>query len=399
MTAEITNVEVSFGRYPLARPLKISPGVIRDVPQVFVVADVRAGGKSVAGLGHASSSVLWADRRTLKPEEKESQLKKCLAETARKLRKFVFSSPFDFYNFFVLRNTSELPDLSYVMALSPIDMAIWDAYAKLRGLHVFDLPGVRTRTDYAEPQKVAVMHLISVEDDLDGVRDSIVREGISFFKIKLAGIPAADAGRVNAVCGISGVAKVAADANEAYPSAEKLEEFFLMLDEKVRDDILFLEQPFPRDSSISAWGFKKKTPIFADESYAYPVDIKKVFQRGYSGAAMKPHAKTFSGTLLALDDVRKNGMSFAFTDLTTAPPIGYAVGLMCGARLSGVGGVELNGSQYYRDWDNLITLGFPDMRDAFRAQNGCIRADALFTKEGWGISDEAFKKYAGLVKE
>lgn len=393
MRLKVSKIDIRFGDYPLQKPFRISSGVIRAVPQMFVEADIVSDGKSVRGFGHNSIGMLWADRREMPLEAKERQLRKCAEKAAKKLRGFAFSTPFDFYKKFVLKNETELPNLAYVMALSPIDLALWDAYAKSRGRNVFDLPEVRKRANGSKPRKVRVVHLVGMDDALDTITRAISTEGVTLFKVKLGGNPQQDAARVNRIAKIKGVTGLSADANEAYGSPEDLRNFVSLLEKRALRKLLLIEQPFFRNSTVSVKNVGIKIPIFADESCADHRDIKKLHKLGYGGVALKPHTKTFSGTLLCLDELRKYRMAWTIMDLTTAPPIGYLVGLMCGSRISSVCGTELNGRQYYKNWNSLFALGFSRQRGVFAVREGFVRSIGLFEREGWGITESVFNSY------
>ena len=371
----VKNIEIRFGDYPLKKPLAIASGVIRNVPQMFVVVEVSDGAKTVKGFGHNSISAVWADRRDLPLRERERQIKECVERARRGLRGFAFSTPFDFYTKFALKNRTQLPNLAYVMALSPIDLALWDAYAKLKGKSIFALPEVKSRMDHDRPRTVRVMHLVGMGDPVHSIVRAIEKEGIAHFKIKLGGRPDADAKRVNRIAEIKGVEKVTVDANEAYGSPGDLSNFIGLLGSRALRKLLLIEEPFARNSRTRVNDIGARVPVFADESCADHRDIKKLYAQGYAGVALKPHTKTFSGTLLCLDELRKRRMRRTIMDLTTAPPIGYLVGVACGSRLTTIGGTELNGRQYYKNWKRLIR--------SFRASEPV----------GWGVSEALFKKY------
>lgn len=376
----IRKIEIRFGDYPLKKPLAIASGVIRNVPQMFVAVEVSDGAKTVKGFGHNSISAVWADRRNLPLRERERQIKECAERAGRELRGFAFSNPFDFYRVFVLRNRTKLPRLAYVMALSPIDLALWDAYAKLKRKNVFALPEVRRRMDYGRPRRVLVMHLVGMDDPFSSVVNAVRQEGVTHFKVKLVGDPMSDAARVNRIAEIRGVGKLTADANEAYGSPDDLKTFAGLLGSAARRKLLLIEQPFSRDSSRAVSRAGVDIPIFADESAVAHRDIKKLCVQGYAGVALKLHTKTFSGTLLSLDELRARGMAWTLMDLTTAPPIGYLVGVACGARLRSAAGTELNGRQYYKDWRRLIRLFQPT------------------GAPGWGVDGATFERYSSFAR-
>ncbi|KKW41033.1 MAG: hypothetical protein UY91_C0028G0007 [Parcubacteria group bacterium GW2011_GWB1_55_9] len=229
--------------------------------------------------------------------------------------------------------------------------------------------------DHDRPRTVRVMHLVGMGDPVHSIVRAIKKEGIAHFKIKLGGRPDADAKRVNRIAEIKGVEKVTVDANEAYGSPGDLSNFIGLLGSRALRKLLLIEEPFARNSRTRVNDIGARVPVFADESCADHRDIKKLYAQGYAGVALKPHTKTFSGTLLCLDELRKRRMRWTIMDLTTAPPIGYLVGVACGSRLTTIGGTELNGRQYYKNWKRLIR--------SFRASEPV----------GWGVSEALFKKY------
>ena len=389
---KITDVNIWFSAYPLQRPLHMSSGIIRSVPQVFVKIQAVSGKKTVVGLGHNSYSPLWADRRIIPYKEKERQIRHAILAIKTRLKSSSFKHPINFYEKFVFGDPGQIPRLAYVMAFSPFDLALWDAYAKLQKKHIFALPEVKKRMSADTKGFLEVTHLVDIDASLRSVADTAKKEGMTSYKIKLRGEPVLDAERINSFAEMGFVRTILADANEAYTSEKKLRQWLGMLSIESERKIFFLEQPFPRNS-------RKRLPAIknivfaADESYANHRDIEKIWNMGYRGVALKPHTKTFSGTLLTLDAIKKRNMSFGIMDLTTAPPIGYFVGALTAAHLPTAGPLELNGRQFYRNWGKLVDRGFKNRRDAFLCRKDKIKIACDYAKPGWGIGESEFDAY------
>lgn len=389
---KITDADISFSTYPLRRPLSIASGVIRGVPQVFVKLRINSGRETVIGLGHNSYSPLWADRRNVPINQKDKEIRNTIAAIGLQIQGYQFTHPFDFYREFALKNSNSIPKLAYIMALSPFDLALWDAYAKFQKRHIFRLPEVKKRMSAKSKKFLEVTHLIDLGASLHSVGGVFKREGIASYKIKLCGDPFSDAKRINSFAAVKFIRYILADANEAYASEDELRQCISMLSEKSRKKLIFFEQPFPRDSKYLSLKIKG-IALVADESYADHRDIEEIWRKGYRGVALKPHTKTFSGTLLALNIVKRKAMLSGVMDLTTAPPIGYIVGVLTAAHLPTIGPVELNGRQFYRNWKGLIDRGFRHSRDMFFCKKGRIRIYCDYSKYGWGIEEKQFDAY------
>lgn len=376
---EIETVRVWFAEYPLARPFRISSGSLSSIPQIFISIHCKYGKEKIIGFGHNSYSLIWADHRHLSSLQKDREFRRYLKKSASRLKGIRLGSPFDFYRKFILQSKSELPDLVRLMALSPIDLALWDAWAKARKSPVFKLPIVQKYLDTKKPQIKSVMYLATIGYSLSDIKRDIRREDIHSFKVKLKGDPSWDSMRLNRISCIKGLVSITADANESYTDLKELNKFIDLLSKNTRKILRFVEQPFLRDSDFSVKNISKKIPIFADESYAFHSDIPKLYNLGYFGVSLKPHTKTFSGTLLALKELKKRKMRYSIMDLTTAPPIGYRVGILTAQYLRGETPPESNGKQFYRVWG----VG----REEFRNSK---------TLDGWGVLPEEFWKFKSL---
>lgn len=376
MKIEVKKISVWFRNYPLARPFKISSGTLNSIPQIFIRAECIYGDKTIIGLGHNSYSLIWADNRNIPLSKKDPEFRKFIKKICLRLKGFKFSTPFDFYRAYVLQNNTGLPDLSYVMGLSLVDLALWDVYAKAKASGVWNLPIVHSYLDYRVPYPRSVMYLAGLDYPLTAVKKAVEKENVHAFKIKLKGDPIWDARRVSKVASVAGVKEITVDANESYASAGKLTLFIESLGPGARRALKFMEQPFSRHSKIKVKEISQIIPVFADESYAFHSDVPELKRLGYAGVSLKPHTKTFTGTLLALKELKKRKMKYSVMDLTTAPPIGYKVGAQTAKYLNTLVPPEANGIQYYRHWKEMKK-----------------KVAGKASRLGWGVEEETFTDF------
>lgn len=389
----VESVDVKIRDYPLTKPFTIASGTIIGVPQVFVTLVVSDGKRVVKGFGHNSISPIWSDRRAVSLDEKLDQEMRCIKDIANDMTRFEFEDPFGFYNKFCRGKYEDLPDLAYITTVSPFDLALWDAYGKMFGRNVFDLdiknmPG-------GIPRNPEIMYTFGVGDVPASVRRVIEEYGISSIKMKLTGNPEKDAESVNRISSVDGVNNIVADANESYKSIRDLK-YFIKHAHVSLDGLFAIETPFPRDSDIDINALETNIPVIADENLVTHNDVEGLNKLGYKVLALKPSTRTFAGFLSSLGEARKRGMKCVVMDLTTGPPIGYAVQIASASKMGGVL-TEANGRQFY-NWDGLVDRGFPgeEYRDAFYVKNGRVDPSIFLEGTGWGISEKVFNTYRDM---
>ena len=293
----------------------------------------------------------------------------------------------------------ELPFLGALVAASPLDHAVHDAFGHVNGIdsyrghgpeHMgFDLsrylgsgfedayPSQFLRHGYLP--EIPVFHLVGgldllrrdeVGTDLprDGVPNSlddwIVRDGVYCLKIKLRGSDLAwDVERTLEISHVyrevqAGARRdlrerpfLSADTNEQCASPEYIVDYLNALrvrEARVFDEILYVEQPTERDLNAHRWdmrGISRLKPVLIDESLTSFEDFALARELGWSGVALKS-CKCLSPNLLFVPLAERSGIPYAVQDLTN-PSIALLESVGLAARTHPIMGVEANSRQFF----------------------------------------------------
>jgi|GEM_PF-4863355 len=354
---KIIEIKITTERYPFIKPFQLSGGVINDFLQLFCTATIECDGKKFRGSGHAGISPIWSDKRKgVSFSEKEAQsvaLARCAAGIILGKE---FLEPLAAFEHikkaakeFSLENG--LPKLSQYVAMSPLDMAIWDAFARSKNKNIYHcLPNeIKTLKIFGKPRDIWVAHTIGIGEDSRNELAFAKKHGLKWFKIKLKG----DLGRDKNVLEVffadffSLMPKVILDGNEGYSAADLKKLVVWLGTQKFVKSISYIEQPIARDSKASLLGIKSAFPIFADEMVCDAGDLKKAIKLGYQGVALKPTAKTFSETIKMMPLIVQLGLKTSVTDLTNCAPLAYPFQCEFAARLRrSAAGVEINSYKF-----------------------------------------------------
>lgn len=325
-----------------------------------------------------------------------------------------------------------MPLLGALNAISPIDMAVHDAFGNVNGMDSYlgygrqhmswDLsrylgekfenlfPAQFLRAGYQA--ELPLFHLVGALDPLterdvpddaprDGVPNSleswIRRDGVFCLKIKLKGNDLDwDAERTLAVSRIYAAVRaeqphlprfpnLTVDTNEQCESPDYMIELLQRIreaDEQVFDQVLYLEQPTERDLKAHRWDMRPLgalKPVLLDESLMSLEDYELGMSQGWSGPAIKT-CKCLSACLLVLARAEIEGRPYAIQDLTCSGisllgSVGFA------ARTRPVCGVEGNSRQFVPSANEPESRIHPGI---FAVRNGLIRTDSL-TGTGLGL--------------
>lgn len=323
-----------------------------------------------------------------------------------------------------------MPRLAQLVAASPVEAAIHDAYGKTLGQNSYNLLGeeyvARDLGEYLnsefageyldrytlrEPKpRMPLYHLIGALDPLeasdvtqrvnDGLPETlpewIAADGLTHMKIKLNGDDLAwDVDRVTSIERIAAEAQAArgcrrwfysADFNEKCQNVEYVLEFLAKVGERspeALDRLQYIEQPTHRDLGANPenrmHAAAKIKPVVIDESL---VDFESLLlsrELGYSGVALKA-CKGHSEALLMGAAAQKYGMFLCVQDLT-CPGASFLHSASLSARIPTVAAIEGNGRQYCpaanAGWDER----FPSM---FQITDGTL-GTAVLSGPGLGF--------------
>lgn len=330
-----------------------------------------------------------------------------------------------------LQIAEPLPRLAQLVAASPVDAALHDAFGRAIGQNSYrllgkefvnrdlgDYLGKDLRGEYLDryvlfdpkPQ-MPLYHLVGALDPLDAsdiaeaVRDGlpetllewIAADELTHLKIKLAGDdPAWDLRRV---LGVHRVAKTAAakrgqevrcyslDFNERCPNAEYV---VTLLNEiasasaEALERVQYIEQPTHRDlrahSSNVMHAAARIKPVVIDEALVDFESLLLAREQGYSGVALKA-CKGHGEALMMGAAAQKYGLYLCVQDLT-CPGLSFLHSASLAARIPTVAAIEGNARQYLpagnREWSERLP-------DVFRVQGGTI-ATAPLDGPGLGFS-------------
>ncbi|MCX7046112.1 MAG: L-alanine-DL-glutamate epimerase [Candidatus Sumerlaeota bacterium] len=415
MTIRIAAVDFNFEREPLIRPFGFKGGYMTEIWQsaARLVSD---SGRDAVGL--CSQSVLWSDAQVFAnhSESGGNGLMAVLTERALQIiRGQSFETPMD-----LLENILEevyahgvkitnRPDLRKTFALNAlvgVDNAAWILYAREKGITGFDgiIPADCRAALSSRHSQVASIPLMAYAIPINEIL-AAAEQGYFFMKIKI-GQPGTqqemlekDKARLTeihrAIGGLrtphsqDGRIPYYFDANGRYENKETLAR---LLDHArslgAFDQIAIIEEPFPEEyeADVSDLGVR----IAADESAHTDEDAAKRIEMGYGAIALKAIAKTLSMTLKIARLAHARGVPCFCADLTVNPILvdwnkNVAARLAPFPGLGGLGLLETNGHQNYRNWD------------AMRSYHPCHGALWAETRNGLFTLDEDFYQRSGGV--
>lgn len=316
-----------------------------------------------------------------------------------------------------------MPRLAQLVAASPTEAAIHDAYGKALGENSYNLLGaehvnrdlgVYLGNEFAgeyldqytlrRPKDVMPLyHLVGALDPLieadisnrvdDGLPETlpewIARNGLTHLKIKLGGDNLAwDVERVVSIERVAAQAQAArgctawfysADFNEKCANVEYVLEFLAQVGQRSPDALRrlqYIEQPTHRDLQAHLDNHMHKAakikPVVIDESL---VDFESLLlsrELGYSGVALKA-CKGHSEALLMGAAAQKFGMFLCVQDLT-CPGASFLHSATLSARIPTVAAIEGNSRQFCPSGNRGWSDRFPSM---FHVTDGTLGTAVL----------------------
>jgi L-alanine-DL-glutamate epimerase-like enolase superfamily enzyme len=333
-----------------------------------------------------------------------------------------------------IRRESELPEpmprLAQLVAASPLEAAIHDAYGRALEANAYDLLSAdyvnRDLAAYLTPEfageyldrytlrtpkpRMPLYHLIGALDPLsegeiaqrldDGLPETlpewIVADGLTHLKIKLNGDDLSwDVARVAAVEQVTEPAQRARgcpqwnyslDFNERCANVDYVLDFLARLEEQAPlalARVHYIEQPTHRDLRANPENrmhrAAKIKPVVIDESLVDLDSLLLARELGYSGVALKA-CKGHSEALLMGAAAQKFGMFLCVQDLT-CPGASFLHSASLAARIPTVAAIEGNGRQYCPAGNRGWAERFPTM---FDITDGTVGTAAL-TGPGLGF--------------
>ena len=321
-----------------------------------------------------------------------------------------------------------IPELAQLVAASPTDAAVHDAFGRINGVNAFNTLSaefmVNDLSEYLDEQfageyldaytlrdpkpSLPLYHLIGALDPLtdadvespinDGLPETlpqwIAADGLTHLKIKLNGDDLDwDVNRVLAIEAVSAQAQADRGCDQWYYSTdfnEKCEnvEYVLAFLAKVRegsesawDRIQYIEQPTSRDlkanPDVKMHEAAAIKPVVIDEALVDYDSLLLCREQGYSGVALKA-CKGQTDSLLLAAAAQKFDMFLCVQDLT-CPGASFLHSASLAARIPGVQAIEGNGRQYCPEPNRQWAKQFPGM---FEITDGTVATSELV---GYGL--------------
>lgn len=427
-------------RFGYRAPIKFGGRVVTDVVLLHVTIDVETRDGRHRGRGYGSMPMGnawgWPSRSVPGDQTLQAMIAtgRTLARQANEYREF--GHPLEITHDLsrsyasvaddVVRSANldePMPRLAQLVAASPLEAAIHDAYGKALGQNSYNLLGrefvncdlgAYLGSDFAgeyldqytlrQPKpSMPLYHLIGALDPLtdaeirarisDGLPETlpewIVADGLTHLKIKLAGDDLAwDVDRVVSIERVAAEAQrkrgcrawyYSADFNEKCANVEYVLEFLAKVEQRSPDAIArlqYIEQPTHRDLRANPENrmheAARRKPVVIDESL---VDFESLLlsrELGYSGAALKA-CKGHSEALLMGAAAQKFGMFLCVQDLT-CPGASFLHSASLSARIPTIAAIEGNGRQYCPAANRGWADRFPTM---FRVTDGTLGTAVL----------------------
>ncbi|MFO0940865.1 MAG: mandelate racemase/muconate lactonizing enzyme family protein [Pirellulales bacterium] len=422
--------------YNYRQPMKFGGRVVEDVCVLRTEIEISssAGKKKAVGVGEMTMGTAWAW-----PSKLPSKIVlKILLELANRVAAKgvelkVTGDPFqithqladlraqivtELETEFKIQNG--IPKLAAMLATSPLEAAIHDAFGRNLKLSSFDcLTAEFLNQDlsaylgedfvgkypaeyvHSKPRPtMPLYHLVGALDPLsaedlksrlnDGYPETLEEwlqtDGISHLKLKLAGNDIDwDVGRIVEVTRICEYVasernwKLSFDFNEQCPDEdyvidllERLERLSPLSHERLQ----YIEQPTPRDlttrTEMTVHRISRLRPIVIDESLTDLTSLKLARQRGYTGIALKA-CKGHSECLLMAAAATEYKMFVCFQDLTCVGG-SFLHSASLSSRIQRVAAVEGNGRQYCPSGNLAYMKQYAPM---FRVRYGTVPTDLL----------------------
>lgn len=426
----------STAAFNYRQPMKFGGRVVEDVCVLRTEIEVSAttGKKKAIGIGEMTMGTAWAW-----PSKLPSKIVlKILLELASRLAAKVSEARLTGDPFQITQQAAEIrsqivteleteykipngiPKLAAMMASSPLEAAIHDAFGRNIRLSSFDcLTSEFLNQDlsaylgadfagkypdeylHARPRPtMPLYHLVGALDPLsaedqksrlnDGYPETLEEwlqtDGISHLKLKLAGNNIDwDVGRIVEVTRIcEQVAsernwKLSFDFNEQCPDEDyviDLLERLERLSPLSHDRLQYIEQPTPRDlttrTEMTVHRISRLRPIVIDESLTDLTSLKLARQRGYTGIALKA-CKGHSECLLMAAAASEYKMFVCFQDLTCVGG-SFLHSASLSSRIQRVAAIEGNGRQYCPAGNSRYMKQYAPM---FRVRYGTVPTDLL----------------------
>lgn len=420
--SKIIKTSLGFEREPLLMPFGFKGKYVNEIWQSAAGIQSDSGEKAI-GLG--VQSVLWSDSQVFSkfsPSGGNSVMLLITEYALSLLKNNSFSEPIELIDeifpqvYQYGQKISGIKDMKKTFALNalvPVDMALWKLYAGENNINSFDdmLPQFIKPALQTRQKMLASIPLVTYGLDISSIT-GLVKNGAFLIKIKLGNDPDGDndpekmlswdkerltqihAALQDFQTPHTGNGKIAyyLDANGRYDSKDRLIRLIEHAGKiNALEQIILFEEPFPEDMQIDVSDIPVR--FAADESVHSVDDADRLIDMGYTAIALKPIAKTLSLSLKILEKAHKRNVACFCADLTVNPLM-VEWNKNVAARLNTLPGVktgvlEVNGHQYYYNWDKLKTYHPMGNADWVDSREGLFILDAGFYINSGGIFENS----------
>ena len=316
-----------------------------------------------------------------------------------------------------------IPELAQLVAASPTDAAVHDAFGRINGINAFNALSSEYMTndlaEYLDEQfageyldaytlrdpkpSLPLYHLIGaldpltdsdvetpIDDELpETLPEWIAADGLTHLKIKLNGDDLDwDVNRVLAIEAVTAQAQAtrgceqwcySTDFNETCENVEYVLAFLAKVregSEAAWERIQYIEQPTSRDlkahPDVKMHEAAAIKPVVIDEALVDYESLLLCREQGYSGVALKA-CKGQTESLLLGAAAQKFDMFLCVQDLT-CPGASFLHSASLAARIPGVQAIEGNGRQYCPEPNRAWAKQFPGM---FEITDGTVATAEL----------------------
>ncbi len=435
----VVSAELSVSQYPFRTPLKFGGRVMSESRLLDVQLTVETrGGKHATGFGSMPVGNVWAwPSDVVSPQDTCRAMEEFAEWVVRLTDSFdEFGHPIDLIYHIsgeyehLGRTVSRdlgleepLPILAQLVAASPLDAALHDAYGRANDVNSYNALSAeymnydlseyldeRFQGEYLdrytlrEPKlRMPLYHLVGAVDPLtqadvkqpvgDGLPETlgewIKADGLTHLKIKLNGDDLDwDVERVLSVDRVAAEVQstlgrtewfYSTDFNERCENVQYVLEFLHRIREKnpaAYDRIQYIEQPTHRDLETHPDNRMHEAaalkPVVIDESLVDYESLLLAREQGYTGVALKA-CKGHTEALLAAAAAQKYEMFLCVQDLT-CPGASFLHSASLAARIPGVAAIEGNGRQYLPEANEDWARTFPGM---FKITDGTVETGRL----------------------
>ncbi len=435
----LTQVASRTEHFDYRTPIKFGGRVLNDVVLLHVTAEVETrDGRRAAGMGSMPLGSVWAwPSSVLAPDQTLDAMDALARRLVERANGFSdFGHPLEITHALARDHeaaalevmqgrspTEPMPRLAQLVAASPLEAALHDAYGKSLGHNSYNLLGPEfvnhdmghylggefageylDRYTLREPKpRMPLYHLVGALDPLtpadvaapvgDGLPETlgewIAADGLSHLKIKLNGDDLDwDVERVVSVERVAAEAQAAractewcysADFNEKCRSVEYVLQWLAEVGERspqALKRLQYIEQPTHRDlkahPDLKMHEAARIKPVVIDESLVDYESLLLARELGYSGVALKA-CKGHTEALLMGAAAQKHGMFLCVQDLT-CPGYSFLHSASLSARIPTVAAIEGNARQYCPAANAEWAKRYPGM---FRITDGMLETAVL----------------------